>query len=92
MEKDIRNIDIVTCKLKPTLIRATNQRLEVTRDEKQKREKMVEKRKTKTIVAKRRKAGKENSLSSEEKKNYESNTKDKTDPDQARNNKNLLQL
>ena len=46
---------------------------------------MMEKRKTKAMAAKHRKDRREISLSSEEKGNYESNTKDDTDPDQADN-------
>ena len=49
---------------------------------------MVEKRKTKAIAAKRQRARREISLSIEEKKNYESDTADERDPDQANNDKN----
>ena len=34
MEKDIRNTDIVPCKLRPVLTRAINQKLEVARKKK----------------------------------------------------------
>ena len=33
MEKGIQNADVVACKLKPALIRATNYKLEVARKE-----------------------------------------------------------
>lgn len=42
MEKDIRNVYAVAHKLGLTLTRATNQSLEVTREEKRKREEIVE--------------------------------------------------
>ncbi len=53
MEKGIRNVDAVARKLRQALTRATNQRLEVVREERQKREEMVERRKLKVIAAKR---------------------------------------
>ena len=53
---------------------------------------MVERRKTKTMAARRQRAKRGINLSNKEKKNYESNTKDETDPDQAGNDKNPLQL
>ncbi len=52
IEKDIRNADVVARKLGPVSTRATNQRLEVAKEKRQKREKMVERRKTEAIVAK----------------------------------------
>ena len=53
---------------------------------------MVERQKTKAMAIRRQKARGGISLSSKKKKNYKSDTGDKTDPDQAGNNKNLLQL
>ena len=53
---------------------------------------MVERRKTEAIASRYQRAKGGISLSSKEKKNYESNTEDETDPDQANNNKNPLQL
>ncbi len=53
---------------------------------------MVERRKTEAMAAKRRRARGGISLSSEEEENYESDTGDETDPDQADDNKNPLQL
>ena len=53
---------------------------------------MVEKEKTKAMAARRQKAKRGISLSNEEEENYENDTGDETDPDQANNDKNLLQL
>ena len=92
MKRGIRNADTVAYKLKPALIRATNEKLEVTRKERQKREEMVEKRKTKAMATRCQWARREISLSREEEENYESDTGDETDLDQPGNNKNLLQL
>ena len=92
MEKDIRNADAITRKLRPTSTRVTNQRLEVTKEEGQKREEMVERWKTEAMVTKYRSARGGISLSSEEKENYGSNTGDETDLDQTGNDENLLQL
>ncbi len=52
MEKGIRNVDVVTCKLGSASIRVTNQRLEVARKERCKREKIVERRKIKAMAVK----------------------------------------
>lgn len=71
--------------------RATNHKLEVAREERRKREEMVERRKTEAMAAKRQRARGGISLSSEEGGNYESDTGDETDPDQA-NDEYLLQL
>ncbi len=92
MEKGIRNADVVARKLRPASTRATNQRLEVAREERQKREEMLEKQITEAMAAKRRRARGGISSSSEEKENYESNTGDETDLDQVKDNENLLQL
>ncbi len=53
---------------------------------------MVEKRKTEAMAAKRRRARGGISSSSKEEDNYENNTRDEIDLDQADNDKNLLQL
>ncbi len=53
---------------------------------------MVERRKTKAMAAKRRRARGGISSSNEEEKNYESDTRDETDSDQANDDKNPLQL
>ena len=44
------------------------------------------------MVVKRKKTRRKISLSSEEKENYESDIEDKTDPNQASNDKYLLQF
>ncbi len=72
------------------MIRATNQRLEVAREKRRKKEEMVERRKTEGIATKRQRARRGISLSRKEKENYESDTGDETDPDQAVNDENLL--
>ena len=92
MEKGIQNIDVVVHKVWLTLIKATNHKWEVAREKQQKRKEMVEKRKIKAMVVRRQRVRGGISLSSEKKENYESDTRQKTDPDQAGNNKNLLQL
>ncbi len=92
MEKDIRNSDAVTRKLGPTLTRVTNQRLEVAREERRKRQEIVKRRKTEAMVAERQRARGRISLSSEEEENYESDIGDETDLDQVDNDENPLQL
>ena len=69
MEKNIRNTDIVTWKLKLASIRATNHRLGVVKEEKKKREEMMEKQKIEAMATKRQRASKRISLSNEKKKN-----------------------
>ncbi len=92
MEKGIRNADAVVHKLGLASTRATNQRLEVAREERRKREEMVERQKTEAMAAKRRRARGGISSSNEEEENYESDTGDETDPNQADNDENPLQL
>ncbi len=53
---------------------------------------MVERRKTEAMAAKRRRARGGISSSNEEEENYESDTGDEPDPDQAEDDENLLQL
>lgn len=55
IKKNIKNIDAIACKLGLTLIRATNNKLEVTREERQKKEEIKKKQKVKAMVAKQRK-------------------------------------
>ena len=74
INKGIKNVDAVARKLEPALKRATNYRLEIASEERQKKKKMMR-----------------ISLSSKEKKVYESDTVDKMVLDQA-NDKYLLQL
>ena len=50
MEKDIKNTDVIACKLELLLIRATNNRLEVAKEKRQKKEEMKEKQKAKAMV------------------------------------------
>ena len=81
MEKDIKNADAVASKLGPTSIRATNDKLEAVREERRKKEEMIERRKVEAIATKWRRARGGINLSSEEKD--ESDTEDDTDLDQA---------
>ena len=53
---------------------------------------MVERRKTEAMAAKHQRVRGGRSLSSEEEEIYESDTGDETDPDQANNDKSLLQF
>ncbi len=53
---------------------------------------MVERRKTEAMAAKYRRARGGISLSSEQGANYESDTRDETDPNQVDDDKNPLQL
>ncbi len=90
MKKDLRNAEIVTQKLGLILTRAINQRLEVTGEERQKKEEMVERWKTEARAAKRQRARGGMNLSSEEEENYESDTGDEINSYQVSNNKNSL--
>ncbi len=92
MEKGIRYADAVARKLGLASTRVTNQRLEIAREARQKREEILERRKTEAMVAKCQRARGGISLSSKEKEIYESDTEDETDPDQANDDENLLQL
>ena len=92
MEKDIQNADAITHKLGPASIRATNHRLEIAREEQWKREEIVERRKTETMATRHQRARRGIILSSKEEENYESDTGDEIDLDQANDDKNLLQL
>ncbi len=92
IEKNIRNVDAVACKLGLASTKATNQRLEVAREERQTKEEIVERQKTKTMAIKCRRARGGISLSSEEEENDETETGDEIDPDQADNDENPLQL
>lgn len=66
MKNGIKNTDIVIYKLLLTLIRVTNYRLEVIRQNRWKREEMIEKWKVKAIVIKWYRTRGEISLSSKE--------------------------
>ena len=81
MEKGIRNIDAIVYKLKVASTRVTNNRLKAVREEKRKKEEMIESGKAEAIAAKwcRARGG----ISSSSKEEEESDTQDSTDPDQA---------
>lgn len=66
------------------MTKATNHRLEVAKKKGQKKI-LVEKWRTRAMAAKCQRAKKGVSLSNEEEGNYESDTRDETDPDQANN-------
>ena len=90
MKKGVQNPNTVACKLKLALTKASNYRLEVAREEKQKKEEMVEKQKTEAMDAKCHRNRKGISLFSKKKGNYKSDTRDDIDPNQA-DDKYLLQ-
>ena len=52
LENNIQIANAVARKLRPASIRATNDKLEVAREEREKREEMIEKQKVKAIAAK----------------------------------------
>lgn len=91
MNKSLKNADIIAYKLRPALTKATNHRLEIADKERQKKEEIVKKWKTKAMAGKCQRAKKQISLFSQEKESYESNIRNKIDPDQT-NDKYLLQL
>lgn len=70
-------------------IKTINYRLEVVKKERQKREEIIEKQKTKVIATKYQKTRGVISLSSKERENDKSDTRDKTNLDYD-NNKYLL--
>ena len=90
MKKGIRNADTVVYKLELALRRTTNEKLEVARKKRRKREEIVERRKIKGMATSRQKTRGRISLFNEEKENYKSDTKDETNSNQAGNNKNLI--
>ena len=79
MKKGIRNANAVACKLESVLIRVNNDRLEIAREEWQKREEIMERRKAEAIVTKWRRARGRISLSNE--KEDENDIEDDIDPD-----------
>ena len=83
MDKGIRNRDAIARKLGLVLTKSTNQSLEVASEKKQKKEKMVERRKTKAMVIKRQRAKRGLSLSNEEKEDFKSDNGDEINLDQA---------
>lgn len=89
MRKDIRNANAIACKLETVLIRIINNRLEIARKERQKKEEMKEKQKAKAITIKLQ--GVRERMSSFNKEEDESDIRNDTDLDQIEN-KYLLQL
>ena len=81
MEKGIKITDAITCMLRPTSTRATNNRLEVVKEQRRKKEEMRERRKAEAMAAKQRRARGRMSLSIE--KEEESDTGNNKDSDQA---------
>ena len=69
MRKNIQNVNIITCKLGPTLTNAINYKLEVAKEEQCNKEKIVKKQKKEAMTAKRYRNRGEISLSSGKKKN-----------------------
>lgn len=82
-KKGIKNVNILVHKLELVLIRVINHKLEVVKEKEQKIEEIIKKWKTKVIAIKRQKVRKRISFSSEKEKNYESDIRDKTNPNQA---------
>ena len=74
-----------------TSIKGINYRLKVVKEEQQKK-RDDEKAKNRCYSRKTPKTIREINLSCEEEENYENDIGDKTNPDQAGNNKNLLQF
>lgn len=91
MKKSIRNANAVACNLGTALTRATNHKLEVIREKRRKKNQIIKRWKTKAIVTKHQKTKKEICLSSEKEEYYESNTRDKSDPNKT-NNIDLLPI
>ena len=89
MEKGIKNADAIARMLRPASTRAINNRLEVAREEKQKKEEMKERRKAEAMATKWHRARR--GMGSSSKKEDESDTGNNTDPDQAKD-KYPLQL
>ena len=73
------------------MTRATNHRLEVASEKRQKKEEIVEKQKTRALAAKRQRARKGISLSNKKEQSYEIDTRDNIDLDQV-NDEYSLQL
>ena len=90
MENGVQNTDAVAHKLRLASIRVSNHKLEVAKEERRKRQEMVERQKTEVMTAKHCRDRGGISLSIEEEGNYESDTRDDTDSDQA-NDKYPLQ-
>ena len=74
--KGIRNVNAVAHKLRPALIKATNLRLEVAKEEVQKKHKVVERRKVKAAAAKKQRDRRGISSFNEDDDNYYNDTDD----------------
>lgn len=79
IKKSIRNTNAIAYILKLALIRVINNRLEVAKEERQKKEKIKKKQKTEAMAAKRYKVRKE--MSSFSKKKDKNDIKKNTDLD-----------
>ena len=89
IKRVIQNANAIVRKLRPALIRASNDKLEVAWEKKQKTKEMIKRWKTKAIAAKYCRDRRGISLFSKEERNYESEIGDDTNLNQA-NNKYLL--
>lgn len=85
IEKGINNADIVTRKFGPTSTRAINHRFEVAKEERRKRDEIVENLKTKVMAGRWERVREEIILSSKNGKSNGSDIGDEIDPDQADN-------
>ena len=74
--KGIQNADEVACKFGPASIKVTNLRLKVAKEEAQKKQKVVERRKVEAAATKRQRDKEGISLSNEDDDNYYSDTDD----------------
>ena len=83
-KKSIQNADAVARKLRSASIKATNLRLEVTKEKVQKKYEVVERRKAEVAAAKQQRDKRNISSFNENDDNYYSDTDD-TDPDQKDN-------
>ena len=81
MAKGITNANSVACKFGSASTRATNDRLEVIKEERRKREELMKRQKAEAMVAKQHRARGGINLSSEKKD--KNDTGDNTDPNQA---------
>ena len=81
MEKGIKNADAIPRKFGPASTRATNNKLEVAREERQKKKEIKEKWKAEAMAAKRRRT--RGGMSSSSEKEDKSDSENDTDPDQA---------
>lgn len=83
MEKGIKNVDTIARNFGLALTKTTNHWLKVVRKKGRKKEEMVEKQRTEVIAAKYQRVRGVISLSGEEEENYESETENERDPNEA---------